>query len=103
MTLKSMQGHRYLPSEVISAVLLVGLVRPMIAGTDANAGSWQMIVLSGPTQISVAAPSPVTDAAYQAELAAIKSAQPNITGQQRQAVDYWNKGGVLGWNQILLG
>ncbi|HLK64260.1 MAG TPA: phosphatase PAP2 family protein [Bryobacteraceae bacterium] len=84
-------------------VVVMGSAGVATAGTDANAGSWKMIVLSGPTQIAVPAPAAITDAAYQAELAAIKSAQSNITGAQRQAVDYWNQGGVLGWNQILLG
>jgi membrane-associated phospholipid phosphatase len=73
-----------------------------MAAADANAGSWQMIVLSSPVQIPVPAPAPVTDSGYQAELAAIKSAQAAITGTQRQAIDYWNKGGTLGWNQILI-
>src|SRR5947207_15183256 len=46
---------------------------------DATAGSWRMIVLTGPTQIAVAAPTAVTSAAYVAEIAAIKSAQTNLT------------------------
>jgi len=41
------------------------------SGTDANAGTWRMIVLSGPTQIDVPAPAPAAAEAYQAELAAI--------------------------------
>ena len=53
------------------------------ASTDANAGSWQMIVLTGPTQFNVPAPLAVTDPAYVAELAAIKSAQRQLTAQQR--------------------
>lgn len=67
---------------------------------DASAGSWGMIVLTGPTQVTVAAPTPVTSAAYVAELAAIKSTQANLTGAQRQAIAYWSGGGVLRWNQF---
>src|SRR6266513_2578186 len=35
---------------------------------DATAGSWRMIVLTGPTQIAVPAPTTVASAAYVAEL-----------------------------------
>ena len=70
-------------------------------GVDANAGTWRMIVLTGPTQIDVPAPLPTSSEAYQAELAAIKSAQATITDTQRQAIDYWAGGGVLRWNQVM--
>jgi hypothetical protein len=49
------------------ALWLLAAVRPGAAGTDANAGSWRMIVLTDPTQISIPAPLPITDASYQAE------------------------------------
>ena len=71
------------------------------SGADANAGTWRMIVLSGPTQIAVPAPAPATSETYQAELAAIKAAQATLTDTQRQAIDYWAGGGVLRWNQVL--
>ena len=60
-----------------------------------------MIVLTGPTQVDVPAPAPTSSEAYQAELAAIKSAQATITDAQRQAIDYWAGGGVLRWNQVM--
>lgn len=93
----------YSPATAALAAFLLCAAGPLTAGTDANAGSWQMIVLSSPTQIFVPPPAPVTDPGYQSELAAIASAQQNITAQQRQVIDFWNKGGVVGWNQILLG
>lgn len=67
---------------------------------DASAGSWGMIALTGPTQVSVAAPTVVTSAAYAAELAAIKGTQATLTRAQRQAIAYWSGGGVLRWNQF---
>jgi hypothetical protein len=71
------------------------------SGTDANAGSWRMIVLSGPTQIAVPAPVPAGTEAYQAEVAAVKAAQASLTDAQRQNIDYWAGGGVLRWNQVM--
>lgn len=68
---------------------------------DANAGSWQMIVLTGPTQIAVAAPAATTDPVYQQELAAIKSAQANLTDVQKNEITEWSGSGVLRWNQLL--
>jgi hypothetical protein len=72
------------------------------SGADPNAGSWSMIVLSSPSQAPVPAPIPVTDPAYLAEIAAIKSAQSQITDAQKESIDYWSRGGVLRWNEILL-
>jgi hypothetical protein len=71
------------------------------ASLDSNAGSWSMIVLSGPTQFTVTAPAAETSAAYAAELAAIKAAQSNLTAAQRRSIEYWSGGGVLRWNQIV--
>jgi hypothetical protein len=71
------------------------------AAADANAGTWRMIVLSGPTQFPVAPPAAVGSEAYQSELAAIKTAQSNLTDAQRGAIDYWAGGGILRWNQIM--
>jgi len=68
---------------------------------EPTAGSWRMILLTGPTQIAVAAPTPVASAAYTAELDAIKSSQANLTDTQRKAIAYWSGGGVMRWNQIL--
>lgn len=68
---------------------------------DPTAGSWRMILLTSPSQIAVAAPTPATSAAYVAELDAIKSSQANLTTAQRQAIAYWSGGGVMRWNQIL--
>src|SRR3989449_9035847 len=65
------------------------------ASLDSGAGSWRMIVLSGPTQFTVTAPAADTSAAYAAELAAIKSAQPNLTAAQRRSIGYWSGGGGL--------
>ncbi len=56
--------------------------------TDAGAGNWQMIVLTGPTQFGVAPPAQVTGLEYQAELASIKNAQSRITADQQKAIDY---------------
>ena len=51
--------------------------------SDANAGDWRMVVLSGPTQIAVAAPAPVTDPTYRSELAQVKAAQAKLTDAQK--------------------
>ena len=67
---------------------------------DANAGNWKMIFMTSPSQVALAQPvDPSTDA-YKAELAAIKTAQLNLTSAQRAVIDYWSVGGVLRWNQL---
>jgi hypothetical protein len=94
-----------------------GLIRWFVAGvvtltatstgltaqsTDAGAGTWRMIVLTGPTQFGVAAPGSTTGLDYQAELNSIKSAQSSLTADQRKAIEYWSRGGVVRWNEILM-
>ena len=71
------------------------------SSTEPTAGSWRMILLTGPSQIAVPAPTAVSSAAYVAELDAIKTSQANLTSSQRNAVAYWSGGGVMRWNQIL--
>jgi membrane-associated phospholipid phosphatase len=70
---------------------------------DADAGTWQMIALSSPAQITVAAPGNVAGADYQAELTSIRNAQARLTKAQRDSIKYWSRGGVLAWNEIMLG
>src|SRR5574341_82266 len=80
------------------------ILQPLQAASiDSGAGSWSMIVLSGPTQFTVAAPAAETSAAYATELAAIKSAQAQLTAAQRRSLEYWSAGGVLRWNEIVRG
>ena len=89
----------------LTAVLLSlasGTPKLSAAGSDPDAGTWQMIVLSGPTQFTVAAPLQTSSADYQAELTAIRNAQGRLTNAQRKVIDYWKQGGVLRWNEILL-
>jgi hypothetical protein len=59
------------------------------ASADANAGSWAMIVLSGPTQIPLSAPAASSDPGYQAELASIVAAQASLTDDQKTGIAYW--------------
>ena len=68
---------------------------------DPAAGTWRMILLTGPSQIVVPAPASITSAAYVAEMDAIKASQAGLTSAQREAIAYWSGGSVMRWNQIL--
>lgn len=70
------------------------------ADLDEDAGTWDMIVMNSADQVAVAAPADVASDAYKAELTAIKTAQSQLTGDQKKAIEYWSSGGVLRWNQI---
>ncbi len=71
------------------------------ASADANAGTWDLIVVPSVESIPVAAPVAITSDAYKAELAAIKDAQGKLTAEQKAVIEYWSAGGVLRWNQLL--
>ena len=88
---------------ILAAAMAIALsIGANAASTDPNAGTWRMIVLTGPTQIPVAAPAQVNSLDYQAELASIKNAQSRLTSDQRRIIDYWKGGGVLRWNELML-
>src|SRR5688500_2436780 len=70
------------------------------ASVDASAGSWRMIVLTGPDQVVVPDPAPVNSPAYLAELQSVKAAQASMTDAKSAAVRYWTGAGVLRWNEI---
>jgi membrane-associated phospholipid phosphatase len=86
------------------ALATICLALPLLAAdlNDSGAGSWRYILLNSPTQVLVAEPTPVNDAAYQAELAAIKAAQSRLTQEQRDNIEYWSKGGIIRWTEIML-
>jgi membrane-associated phospholipid phosphatase len=105
-------NHRSLAAAATAIALVAGgcdksitpfeILPPLTpTSTDAAAGSWHMILLTGPTQIAVPAPAASTSAAYLAELDAIKSGQKNLTSAQRSSIAYWGGGGVMRWNQIV--
>ena len=71
------------------------------ANNDVNAGTWKMIVMTGPTQVAVAAPAATMDPSYLAELSAIKTSQRQLTDAQRTSIANWSGSGVLRWNEIM--
>jgi hypothetical protein len=71
------------------------------ASTDINAGTWRPILLTGPTEFAVAAPSATTTPDYIAQVNEIKSYQANLTSKEKNAVKYWSAGAVLRWNEIM--
>jgi membrane-associated phospholipid phosphatase len=94
-----------LARRLVRLTLAAGLAaaNPVLAqDTDAGAGAWKMITLTGPTQFAVPAPGQVGGLDYRAELSAIKAAQSRLSADDRRAIDYWSRGGVLRWNEILL-
>lgn len=68
---------------------------------DLNAGTWKPILLTGPTEFSVAAPIATTSPDYIIQINEIKTWQSTITEKERELVNYWSAGAVLRWNEIL--
>ncbi|MEQ1796454.1 MAG: phosphatase PAP2 family protein [Lacibacter sp.] len=68
---------------------------------DLNAGTWKPILLTGPTEFSVAAPIATTSPDYIIQINEIKTWQSTITEKERELVGYWSAGAVLRWNEIL--
>ena len=71
------------------------------ANTDANAGDWRPILLTGPTEFAVAAPVAINSPEYTAQLNEIKTWQSSLTGEEKEMVSYWSAGAVLRWNELL--
>src|SRR5689334_13028321 len=71
------------------------------ANIDLNAGTWRPILLTGPTEFAVAAPSATTTPDYIAQVNEIKTWQAQMTSEEKRIVKYWSAGAVLRWNEIL--
>lgn len=71
------------------------------ASNDVTAGTWRPILLTGPTEFAVPAPSATTVPDYIAQINEIKSFQANITLAERKSINYWSAGAVLRWNEIM--
>jgi hypothetical protein len=69
--------------------------------TDAQAGTWTPILLSGPTEFPVAAPIAVTSPDYRVQINEVKALQARMTEEDRRLVEYWSAGAVLRWNEIM--
>lgn len=69
--------------------------------TDINAGAWKPVLLTAPTDITVAAPAATNTPDYIAQINEIKSWQSNISSDEKNSVAYWSAGAVLRWNEIL--
>ncbi len=70
------------------------------ASSDDKAGAWKTYVLTAPTEVTLATPTAVTSADYQAELASLKQKSTGLSGEQQDAVAYWGAGAVYRWNEI---
>jgi hypothetical protein len=69
-------------------------------GLDEDGGNWKPILLDSATIIGIPAPEEAGSAAYQAELADLKSASSSLTSEQEKAVAYWSGDGLVRWNEI---
>ncbi len=70
------------------------------ASLDQNAGDWKPILLTSNEQIAIAAPTDVSSAEYNAEIAQLKSVNAALTAEQTNAVKYWTNNPILRWNEI---
>lgn len=71
------------------------------ANTDATAGAWKTVVLVGPADVTVPAPTAGNSAEYLQEIALVKNAASGLSNEQKEAVNYWSAGSVLRWNEIM--
>jgi membrane-associated phospholipid phosphatase len=70
---------------------------------DLTAGSWKTVLLPRPDTFAVGTPVPTTSPLYTADLNEIKGLQAHLTADQQEQIKYWSAGGVLRWNEIMLG
>lgn len=69
---------------------------------DEDGGTWTPVLISSTNQIVVEAPEATTSAAYQSELAEVKSVTANLSGAQKEAVRYWTNNPIVRWNEIAI-
>lgn len=67
---------------------------------DEDGGSWNPNLLTSPTQVGIVAPEEVNSTSYITELAALKTASAQLSGDQQRAISYWGGDGLVRWNEI---
>lgn len=67
---------------------------------DANAGSWKTYVVPDGAAFAIPAPEDASSAAYQAELADLKTKMAAATAEQQNLARHWGANGVLRWHAI---
>ena len=72
------------------------------AAIDENGGNWDPILLNSSNDISIEAPMDVNSAAYQQEIAEVKSRISKMTSEEKEDVLYWTNNPVNRWNEIAL-
>jgi len=108
-----MKKHRYLLMILIAAMVSLqscleetpryyDFESYEFSSLDENGGSWKTILISNPSEIQLTAPQPVNSAAYQSELAEVKSMNAGLNNSDRRAIAYWTSNPVVRWNEIAL-
>ena len=89
---------------IVAAAMMFASTRTVISGpnNDADAGTWQMVVLTSPTQFAVPAPLSTTSSNYQSELPTIRSAQSQMTRRAAQVDRLLEQGRRVRWNEIMI-
>ncbi len=67
---------------------------------DTNAGTWLPILLTSPTEFSIAVPMPTNNPNYILEIQEIKSRQNIKSKKDEKTIKYWSSGSILRWNEI---
>lgn len=71
------------------------------AKTDIDGGTWKPVLLTGPAEFAVPAPSATNTPDYIAQINEIKTWQADLTNDEKAIVKYWSAGAILRWNEIL--
>ena len=69
---------------------------------DENAGSWKPVLLGSANEIAISAPENVNSAAYQKELADLKTQIGKMSPEDLEKVAYWTNNPINRWNEIAL-
>ncbi len=85
--------------KIEEANLLYPAINPI--RVDANAGTWQPILLTNANEFACAVPVAITLPDYIVQLNEIKSFQNEISNDEKDLVNYWGAGAVLRWNEIM--
>lgn len=74
----------------------------VFSSTDQAGGTWKPVLMGSGDEIVIAAPSDITSSAYLQELSDLKQEIAQISGAERQAVEYWSDNSTIRWNEIAL-
>jgi len=89
-----------LAAALVAALLVLGCTERKVSPAEPNAGQWRPVLLVRNDAIRLPAPPDRASALQKEEIAELIAFQSQRTAERQAAVEFWNTGAAVRWNEI---